>query len=880
MGWVTETWKRVRSIGRRDAIAQGLDEEIRFHIDRQTEKNVRAGMSPDQARRDAVLRFGGMERAREEVRDEVRPALLEDAARDVRYAARLLARSPGFTLAALVTLAVGIGATSAIYGVVRAVMLEPLPYHEPHRLVTIWETNRGGSARNVIAPANFVEWRERARTLEHLGMTGGAGIPVMLDGQAVDVSGRALSAASFRALGVQPVLGRAYTEAEDYGGRTDVVVISHEFWQSRLGGRTDVVGSTLATADGPRTVLGVMPPAFTVLGEPADFYVPYSQTLEEMRATRGRGGSYAIARLRDGVSFEQAYAEMRTIYAALEREVPQRNANRTVMLFGLHEQMTGELEPAMLALVAAAALVLLVACVNVANLLLARSAARERELAMRTALGARRGRLIRQMLAESLLLAVAGGAGGLGIAALCHRGLLALVGERIPIPRLEQISLDTQVVVITLLVAVTTGLAFGLVPALASTGQATEGLREGGRHGAGRRLHRLLGAMVVAEVALSLVLLAGAGLMMRSLVKLGGTDLGFRVDDVLTASVQLPGNGYDQPTAEALFRELLPRLGALPGVEHVAAAACHPMTVCIGTSFWRPDLPKPAEGQLASGHIRPVTPGFFRTLGIRALTGRDFSDADTAESPPVAIISAAVAREHFGDDPPLGRPLRMNFRHVSGRDDLEWTVVGVVSDVRSSLDGPLRRTIYVPRSQRPSGRITYFLRMTENPALLGASVARAINDAEPQAPVEIRTLDDVVGGTIARQRAVTVLLTVFALVALALAAVGVYGVMAFSVRERTREIGVRIALGASASSVFRLVLGRALRLVVIGMAVGLVAASLLTGLLETLLFETEPFDPWTFGATAVVLLLVALLASCVPARRSMRIAPVEALRVN
>jgi putative ABC transport system permease protein len=880
MNWMSETWRRLRSIGRRDAIEQGLDDEIRFHIDQQTEKNRRAGMPPDAARRAAMLRFGAVDRAKEETRDEVRPALLEDAARDLRYAARHLARSPGFTLAALVTLAVGIGATSAIYGVVRAVMLEPLPYHEPDRLVTIWETNRGGTSRNVIAPANFVEWRERARTVEHLGMTGGVGLAFLIDGQAVEVPGRALSAASFRALGVQPMIGRAYNEQEDFGGRTDVLVLGYEFWQGRLGGRSDVVGSTLATVDGPKTVLGVMPPAFTILGERAEFFVPYSETLEQMRAVRGRGGSYAIARLRDGVSFEQAEAEMRTIYAALEREVPQRNANRTVMLFGIQEQMTGELQPAMLALIAAVALVLLVACVNVANLLLARSAARERELAMRTALGARRGRLIRQMLAESVLLGVAGGTAGLGVAALCHRGLLALVGEQIPIPRLEQIALDTEVVAITLVVAVATGGLFGLVPALASTRQAADGLREGGRHGASRRLHRLLGAMVVAEVALSLVLLTGAGLMMRSLVKLRGTDLGFRVDGVLTASVQLPGSGYDQATSEALFRELLPRLGALPGVEHAAGAACHPMTVCIGTSFWRADLPKPAEGQLTSGHIRPVTPGFFRTLGIPTLTGRDFSDADTAESQPVAIISAAVAREHFGEVPPLGRPLRVNLGHVSGRDDVEWAVVGVVADVRSSLDGPLRRTIYVPRSQRPSGRITYFIRAAQDPTLLGAAVARAINAAEPQAPVDIRTLDDVVGGTIARQRAITVLLSVFALVAVALAAVGVYGVMAFSVRERAREIGVRMALGASSSSVFRLVLGRALRLVAIGLAVGLLAASLLTQLLERLLFEIEPLDPWTFGATAALLLVVAIVASCLPARRSTRIAPVDALRVS
>ena len=881
MSWVPETWQRLRSIVRRDAIERDMDDEIRFHIEQQTEKNRRAGLELGEARRQARLRFGGVERAREEARDEVRPALIEDAWRDLRHAARLLARAPGFTLAALTTLAVGIGATSAIYSVVRTVMLEPLPYHEPDRVVTIWETNRGGTSRNVIAPANFVEWRDRARTVEHLGMTGHVAVAFLLGGQALEVPGRLLTAASFKALGVQPVLGRAYTENEDFGGRTDVLVLSHEFWQRRLGGRADVVGLTLATDDGPMVVLGVMPPAFTILGERAEFFVPYSQTLEQLRATRGRANSYAIARLADGVSLPQALAEMRAIYKDLEREAPQRNANRTVMMFGLQEQMTGALEPAMFTLVAAVALVLLVACVNVANLLLARSATRERELGMRAALGARRGRLIRQMLAESLLLAAAGGVAGLGVAALCHRGLLALLGDRIPIPRLEQVALDGPVVAVTFVVAVFTGLLFGLMPALVSTRQAGDALREGGRHGAGRRLHRLLGAMVVAEVALSLVLLSGAGLLMRSLVKLRSTDLGFRVDDVLTAGIQLPGVSYDLPKAQALLRDTQPRLAALPGVERVAGASCLPVPFpCIGTSYWRADQARPADGQLASGHVRPVTPGYFDTLAIPRVGGRDFTDGDTAESAPVAIVSRELARQHFGDVSPLGRPLRINVDHANGRDDVEWTIVGVVGDTRSTLDGPVRRTIYVPRAQRPGAAIVYFLRTVQDPALAGASVARILQAAEPQAPIEVRTLDDVIGGTIAQQRAIAVLLSAFALVALALAAVGVYGVMAFSVRERSREIGVRMALGASASSVFRLVLGRALKLVAMGVAVGLVAASVLTQALERLLFEVEPLDPWTFAATAAVLLLVAIVASSLPARRSMRIAPVDALRVN
>jgi putative ABC transport system permease protein len=815
----------------------------------------------------------------ESTRDETRPALLEDSVRDLRHGARLLRRAPGFTAAALVTLALGIGATSAIFSVVRTVMLEPLPYHEPDRIVTVWETTRGGTQRNVIAPANFVAWRERSRTLEHLGMVGPRSVAVVVNGQPLEIEGLTVSSDAFRALGVQPALGRAYTVEEDVGNA--VIVLSHEFWQRRLGGRQDVLDMTLTTADGPRTVVGVMPAGFTIVGQKADFLVPYGQTLEQFRAVRGRGSSYALARLRDGVSFDQAYGEMRNIFADLEKEEPQRNARRTVMLFSLQEQMVGELRPALLALVGAVVMVLLVACVNVANLLLARSAARERELGMRSALGARRGRLVRQMLVESLLLAAVGGIAGLAVAALCHRGLLALVGDRIPVPRLDQLTLDLPVVAFTMITALATGVLFGLVPAFVSTSHASDALREGGRHGVGPRLHRVLSTLVVAEVALSLVLLAGAGLLMRSLVKLQSVDLGFRPAGVLTAEVQLPGTRYDLTQAGNFFREWQSRIAALPGVEHAAGASCLPVPfACIGTSFWRVDLPRPADGQLASSHVRPVTPGFFKALAIPQIAGRDFSDADSVDSVPVAIVSEELVRQQFPDGSPLGRRLRVNVNHANGRDDVEWTIVGVVGNTRSSLDGPVRQTIFIPRTQRPGGAITFFVRTRQDPMLLATSVTGLVHSMEPEAPVDIRTLDEVVGSTIARPRATSALVGVFALVALALAAVGVYGVMAYSVRQRTQEIGVRMALGASAASVLRLVLGQALRLVSIGVVTGLVAAGLLTRLLERLLFDVEPLDPWTFAVTAVVLLVVATVASYLPARRGMRIAPIDALRTN
>ena len=808
-------------------------------------------------------------------------ALLQDVWRDLRHALRGLGRAPGFTAGALLTLALGIGATAAVFSIVRTVMLEPLPYDRPESIVTIWETARGGGVRNVIAPANFVAWRERSRTLDHFGIVEPTGLTVRIDGHPLESPGLSVSADTFAALGVQPALGRVYTPEEDSRGANAVIVLSHEFWQRRLAARTDVLGLTLTTDRGPRTVVGVMPPAFTVVGQTFDFMIPFGLSLEQLRAYDGRGSGYVIARLRNSATFEQASSEMRSLFAELEREEPRRNARRTVMVFRVQEQLVGELRPALLALVGAVALVLLVACVNVTNLLLARSAAREREIGLRTALGAGRTRLMRQMLTESLVLAGAGGVAGLAVAALCHRGLLALVGGRIPVPRLEQLSLDLRVVAFTLAVALVTGILFGSVPAFVSTSRASDALRDGGRHGGGRRLHRALDALVVAEVALSLVLLVGAGLLIRSLIKLQRTDLGFQSDRVLTVTVPLPGTRYGPVSAGAFFRESLTRIAALPGVEHAAGASCMPVPyACIGTSFWRADQPRPADGQVPASQVRPITPGFFATMGIPQVAGRDFTDADVAGSEPVAIVSQELVRQQFPDGSALGRRLRVNVNHANGRSDVEWTIVGIVGDTRSTLDGPVRQTIFIPRPQRPGNGMTFFAKTDRDPMLLATSVTRVIQEMEPDAPVRVLTLPQVIGNTIARPRAISIVLSAFALAALVLAAVGVYGVIAYSVRARTQEIGVRMALGATADVIFRLVLGHALRLAGAGVLVGLGAAAALTRVLQRLLFETGPLDPWTFGFTAIVLLLAAIAASYVPARRSTRLSPLDALRTS
>ena len=875
-------WSGIRALLWRAREDRQLDAELRDYFETAVEQQMTAGLSRDEARRAARLEMGSAAGIKDDVREATWDTHVDSILQDLRYAVRSFAKTPRFTIPALLTLALGIGTTTAIFSVVRSVMLEPLPYRDVDRIVGIWETNRNGG-RNVIAPANFVEWLERAPALEHIGMVGPASAVMIVNRQPDVVSGLTFSSEVFRALGVQPALGRAFTAAEDVEGHDDVIILSHEFWQQRLGGRADVLDLTLTTDGRRRAVVGVMAPGFTVAGQKTSFLVPYGWTIEKMRAVTGRDSSYGIARLRDGMSFEQASKELRALGTQLEKEAPQRNSGRTIVLVPIQEQMVAELRPALLTLVGGVALVLLVACVNVANLLLARSAARDRELGMRAALGARRARLVRQMITESLVLAAAGGVAGLLVALLCHRGLLTLVGDRIPIPRLDQISLDPAVMAFTMVTALAAGLLFGIAPAFVSTSRSGEALRDGGRHGAGRRMRRTLDVLVVVEVALSLVLLTAAGLLMRSFVKLQSVDPGFRAEGVLTAQIRLPATYDTNAKADGFFGDMLARASALPGVTSAAGVGCLPLSgPCIGTRFWRVDRPTPGPGQAPTSQVRPVTPASFKTLGIPQLTGRDFAASDTAETTPVAIVSDSLAKQYFEGDNPLGRRVRINTVHASGDEEAVWTIVGVVGDVKgTSLEAAVRPTIYVPIAQTPWRGMTLTLRTRTDPMTLANSLTHAVHALDAEVPVtRIRTLEDFVGGTIARPRAISVLLAVFALLALALAAVGVYGVMAFSVLERTQEIGVRMALGASTQAVFRLVLGHALRLVLLGVAAGLFAAGALTRLLERLLFGVHPLDPSTFGTTALVLLAVAALASYIPARRGTRIAPVEALRTQ
>jgi putative ABC transport system permease protein len=568
---------------------------------------------------------------------------------------------------------------------------------------------------------------------------------------------------------------------------------------------------------------------------------------------------------------------MRQLMAAREQEDPRLNSRWTAVLVPVHEQMVEQIRPALLILTGAVALVLLIACVNVANLLLARSTVRQRELGIRAALGARRRRLLAQLLSESLVLGAAGGVAGVMLAFAFHRGLLALVADRIPVPRLDQVSLDLPMLALTMAIALSTGVLFGFVPALVASGSVDETLRDGGRHGSGARSRRLLAGLVVAEVALSLVLLTGAGLLIRSFIRLQNIDPGFKSEGVLTARVQTFGERYATPgVRDAFHNNVLARISALPGVERAAGITFLPMARGGGmrTGYWPSDRPRPAPGEGSSADVRAIMPGFFETMRIPMVAGRDFTAADQTESLQVAIVSEAAARRIFPDENPIGRRIEVFIGNPG-----PYEIVGIVKDIRSaSLDVDVFPVVYVPHTQLQVGVMTFVVRTSAAPRALATGVAAAVHEFDPELPVaDVRPMDDVVAFTIARPRVIMTLLVAFAMMAMLLAGVGVYGVMAYSVGQRTHEIGVRLAMGATNGMVSRMVLRQAFMLTAIGVAVGLAAAAATTRVLQTLLYDTEPRDPSTFAIAAFVLMAVAMLASYVPARRGTRIALAEAL---
>jgi putative ABC transport system permease protein len=802
---------------------------------------------------------------------------------DLRFGARMLLKKPSFTLIAVATLALGIGANTAIFSVVSALLLRPLPYAEAERLVLLSETSPG-TPRNSASYPNYEDWRARAQSFEGMAMAWPQNFTLTGDDNAARVAGYSLNWNFFPLLRVQPQLGRMFTEADDRYGAARTVIISHGFWQRRFGGAMTAIGQTLYLTNEAYTVIGVLPPSFEYFQQ-TDVYRPLSLTLAPDSPFANRGGRafnfFALARLKPGVTVAQANSEMEAIGRQLAREYPKANAGVSAQAERLQDVMSESVRSSLWILLGAVGFILLIACINVANLMLVRAAERQKELAVRLALGAGRLRIMRQLLSESLLLAVIGGAVGLLLGDWMLQGLLALAPAGIP--QLSRVGLDNSVLLFTLGIAALTSLLVGLLPALqASKIDLQTTLKDGGRLTTGASRDRARKALLVAEVGLSLVLLVGAGLLVRSMWNLLRVDPGFNADNLLTLRIDLAGGGYDDQRMRVFYDECLARVRALPGARSVAFTHSLPIT---GTNwsgeFTSADKPAPSHADLPQTDRLRVSPNYFETMGIRLLRGRSFTSADTAESTPVVVVNEALARRIWPNEDPVGKRLKFGSLEDQGDEDKPWReVVGVVNDVK--MNGVAQITTlqtYLPYAQLPNTSLGLVVRAERNPAALANTVEQTIHALDKNLPVfRVFTMDQLLSNALAQRRLTLVLLASLAALALLLAAVGIHGVLAYAVRQRTHELGLRMALGAQARDVLTLILAQGLKLTLIGIGLGLMAALALTRWMESLLFDVHPTDVLTFAVIALLLTAVALLACWIPARRATKVDPLIAIK--
>ena len=877
--WLSTLPLRLRSLFRRNHVEHDLNEKLQYHLEQKIQKFVASGFTLDEARRKALCEFGGIEQSKEKCRDTRRVNYIQDLLQDLGFGLRMLRNSPAFALVAISTLALGIGANTAIFSVIHGVLLRPLPFPKQDQLMMLSENNGDGTHSNT-SWATFMDWNR----LNH-SFTGIAAVSFWsptLVGQhdAETLTGFRTSSAFFDLMGVKFEHGRNFIPSEDVRGNNFAVILSYGFWQRTFGGDPGIIGKSVQLGTNAYTVVGVLPPGFpSVLSfdprKPADIYTPLAYDATLPYACRDCRHLRAFARLKDGVPVSQAEAEMNQISANLFRVYPTEYSASGVILTPLKDYLVGNVETALWVLLGSVGFVLLIACVNVANLLLAWAARRQREVALRTALGARPTRMIRQFLTESLLLSLLGGGFGL---LLAQGGVAFLQRIRlVNLPRLENVQIDAWTLAFTFGICLLTGLSFGLLPALRiSRLDLNEALKESGKSTAGKERHRLRSALVFADVALALLLLTGAGLMMKSFVRLLEVNPGFDPSHTLTLTLDLWGPKSADAPAVAFFDQVLQRVQALPGVEYAGIVSQLPLggnMDMYGVHVEGKSLLNPEDDPSADRYS--ISPGYLQAMRIPLIRGRGFDERDVATSPMVALVNESMARKFWTGEDPIGKRFRM------GDTKGPWkTVVGVVGDVlHKGLDAPHTIQVYLPNTQFTDSSVILAVRAVKDPASLAAAVRSEISALDPQVPIsEVATMDEVVSASVANQRFAALLFVLFGAIALILTAVGIYGVISYGVAQRTHEIGIRLAIGAGGPQVLRLIVGEAMKPALLGAAVGLCAAIGLTRLLTRLLYGVKPTDPTVFAAVLLLLVGVALLASYIPARRATRVDPMVALR--
>ena len=876
--------------GRTADIAREVDGELRFHLDMRAQELMDAGMGPQAARLAALQSFGDLPTIAAEcrtistrgARTRARRALMTGLLHDLRFALRSLRKSPGFTLVSVLTLALGIGANTAVFSLIRGVLLRPLPYEHGERLVYLRQpAPLGGVANAQFSPLELADYRQRSRAMESLVEYHSMPFILLGQGEPRRVQTGVVSANFFDVLGVRPLRGRAFRPGEDQPSADPVLVLSYGFWMNRLGGDPAIVGKTFEMNDRIHTVIGVLPPVPQYPAE-NDVYMPSSSCPFRMGQftlnTRTARMLHIFGRMAPGMTVVQAQTELEGIAGTLRSEYPASYPSGqgfTISATSLHDELTKDARPTLLLLIGTTAFVLLIACANIANLTLARLTRRSREMALRAALGADRVRLFRQMLTESGLLALAGGALGLALAAATMRLLTGFAARFTP--RASEISLDGEVLAFTLVVCVLTGLAFAVLPALPARANLVAALKEGGAAVSGGGSSKIRAALVVAQVAVSMVLLIGAGLMLRSLLELQSVNPGFDSQRVLTMTMDLNWSRYTSNDLILGFHDRLnARLTGQPGVVSTASTLTFPLDGHrrFNVSFLIEGQPPAEDGAQPLGDLRSASPEYFPTLGIPLVTGRLFTPSDGPKSPQVAIVNQTLARRYFPTETAVGR-------RISADTGETWiTIVGVVGDVRHyGLQSEPTDEVYLPFAQLPIRESTFLVRTTADPAAMARRIGEEVLSIDPGQPIaNVQTLEEVRGEALANPRLTTTLVLLFALLALCITAAGLGGVVAFSVSQRTQEIGVRMALGAGRGEVLGMILREGLRLVGLGLVLGALAAVLLGRLITGLLYHVETTDPITFVGMGLVLVLIAAVACLVPARRAATVDPLVALR--